>query len=166
MGNINLTVDAVVFAYEASQLYILLIKRENDPFKNKWALPGGFVEVDETVENAAKRELEEETGLSVDGLEQVHTFSAIHRDPRKRTISVAHYVLTKKTDKTISAGDDAADAGWFPMQDLPELAFDHDEIVRMAIERLGQKLKNKLVGLAGFSGTELEEIRNILKETR
>jgi len=166
MSNINLSVDAVVFAYEESELYILLIQRKNEPFKNKWALPGGFVEVDETVEEASKRELEEETGLSLDRLEQLHTFSAVHRDPRKRVISVAHYILIKKAEQKVKAGDDAADAEWFPMHDLPELAFDHDQIVRTAIEKLGQKLKNKLVDLADFSGMELEEVRNILKETK
>ena len=166
MGHINLSVDTVVFAYEASELYILVIKRKNEPFKNKWALPGGFVETDETVEEAAQRELEEETGLALDGLEQVHTFSAVHRDPRKRVVSVAHYVLTQKAGKEVKPGDDAADAQWFPIHDLPELAFDHDEIIRMAIEKLGQKLKNKLIGLVdGLSTAELDEVRSILKET-
>ena len=163
MSNINISVDAVVFAYEDSELYILMIRRKNEPFKNKWALPGGFVEVDETVEEAAKRELKEETGLSLDGLEQIHTFSAIHRDPRKRVISVAHYILIKKVGQTVKAGDDAADAEWFPIHDLPELAFDHDEIVRMAIGKLVQKLKNKLAELnEDFSSGELDEIRRIV----
>ena len=167
MNKINLAVDAVVLGYEASELYVLLIERKNEPFKNAWALPGGFVEADETVEEAAKRELEEETGLSAESLEQVHTFSAVHRDPRKRVVSVAHYVLVKKSGKTIMAGDDAADAKWFPVHDLPELAFDHYEIIQMAIEKLRQKIKNKLVDFGNeFLPFELNEVRNILNENR
>jgi biotin synthase len=115
---------------------VLLIQRGREPFVGCWALPGGFVEVGETVEQAARRELEEETGLAGVRLEQLHTFSEPDRDPREHVVSVVHYGLVNIRDCRIRAADDARKADWFPVDDLPPLAFDHEKILRMAIERM------------------------------
>ncbi len=123
-----LTVDAIVFAKENGSTYILLIQRGNEPFKNMWALPGGFIEMDETLENACKRELDEETGLKVEKMTQFRTFDAVNRDPRHRTISVVFFAELHER-KTVKGGDDAARAEWFSISDLPELAFDHSQIL-------------------------------------
>ena len=123
-----LTVDAIVFVKEEDKILVLLIERGREPFKNKWALPGGFIEMDETLETACKRELLEETGLLVDKMLQFKTYDAINRDPRHRTISVIYYAeLDKK--QYVKGGDDAARADWFPISELPELAFDHKQII-------------------------------------
>lgn len=123
-----LTVDAIVFLKEGNTIFVLLIERGREPFKNKWALPGGFIEMDETLETACKRELLEETGLVVEKMTQFKTYDAINRDPRHRTISVVFASeLNKK--QLVNGGDDASQAGWFPISDLPELAFDHKQIL-------------------------------------
>ena len=123
-----LTVDAIVFVKEENTISVLLIERGREPFKNKWALPGGFIEMDEILEAACKRELLEETGLVVDKMTQFKTYDAIGRDPRHRTISVIYYSeLNEKRE--VKGGDDAARADWFPVSDLPELAFDHRQIL-------------------------------------
>lgn len=124
-----LTVDAIVFTKENSSTYILLIQRGIDPFKNRWALPGGFVNMDETLEVACIRELAEETGLQVDKMTQFKAFDAINRDPRHRTISLVHFAELNE-QKAVKGGDDAARARWFPVSDLPELAFDHVQILK------------------------------------
>ncbi|NOR75763.1 MAG: NUDIX domain-containing protein [Draconibacterium sp.] len=123
-----LTVDAIVFVRENNSTYILLIQRGNEPFKNRWALPGGFIEMDETLENACKRELVEETGLHVDKMTQFKAFDAINRDPRHRTISVIFFAELHEI-KTVKGGDDAARAEWFSILDLPTLGFDHNQIL-------------------------------------
>jgi len=130
-----LTVDAVVFKKSDKETSVLLIERKNPPYKGKWALPGGFVDMDETVESAAARELLEETGLAGIKLQQLHTFSAVERDPRGRTISVVFWGVITNSE-TARAGDDAADAKWFSIDNLPDLAFDHQEIMAMAITML------------------------------
>jgi 8-oxo-dGTP diphosphatase len=123
-----LTVDAIVFVKEENSVSVLLIERGRDPFKNKWALPGGFIEMDETLETACKRELLEETGLKVDKMTQFKTYDAIDRDPRHRTISVVYFAeLDKK--QHVKGDDDASRAEWFPISNLPELAFDHKQIL-------------------------------------
>jgi 8-oxo-dGTP diphosphatase len=141
-----LTTDAIVFVRERipslsgkkhtdgiledlEETYILLIQRGSEPFKNLWALPGGFIEFDETLENACKRELEEETGLVVDKMSQFKTYDAIDRDPRHRTISTIYFAELDKKQQ-VKGGDDAARAEWFPISDLPELAFDHAQILK------------------------------------
>ena len=130
-----LTVDAVVFKKSDKETSVLLIERKNPPYKGKWALPGGFVDMDETVESAVARELLEETGITGVNLEQMHAFSAVERDPRGRTVSVVFWgVITN--NETTRAGDDAAQAKWFSINNLPDLAFDHQEIVAMALEKL------------------------------
>jgi 8-oxo-dGTP diphosphatase len=131
-----LTVDAVVFRNNCDKTEVLLIQRDRYPFEGMWALPGGFVEMDETLEQAVNRELKEETGLSGIELKQLHAFSEVGRDPRGRTVSVTFYGIAGKDNSKVKGGDDARDARWFPVDDLPELAFDHDEIIEMAIEKL------------------------------
>ncbi len=123
-----LTVDAIVRVKNEGSTHILLVERGKDPFKNKWALPGGFLEIGETLEQACIRELQEETGLNVQHMEQFRAYDAINRDPRHRTISVVFSVQLNQMDK-VTGGDDAARAKWFPADQLPELAFDHAEIL-------------------------------------
>ena len=123
-----LTVDAIVFTQKSNETYVLLIQRGQEPFKGKWALPGGFVNMDETLEEACKRELLEETGLELVAMKQFKAFDAIHRDPRHRTISVIFSAEINDT-KNVAGGDDAARADWFPVTDLPQLAFDHAQIL-------------------------------------
>jgi 8-oxo-dGTP diphosphatase len=138
--NIKVAVDAVVFGYDKKGLSLLLIERKNPEGKNKWALPGGFVEDNENLLSAAKRELKEETNLSLEYLKQFHTFGEVDRDPRGRIISVAHLVLINKGKRNVKSGDDAKNVKWFPFSMLPKLAFDHDEIVQMATDILRQKI--------------------------
>lgn len=127
-----LTVDAVVFRKEASKTEVLLIQRKNTPFQESWALPGGFVDMDETLETAVHRELFEETGLKKILLTQMHAFSTLGRDPRGHTISVVFWGILENEQKP-KAGDDAQSAKWFDLNKLPKLAFDHAEVVEMAI---------------------------------
>ncbi|RLD61984.1 MAG: NUDIX hydrolase [Bacteroidetes bacterium] len=127
------TTDAIVFMENVNGLEVLLIQRKNSPYKEMWALPGGFLEMDETLERCAGRELEEETGLSGIKLKQLHAFSTIDRDPRGRTIGVAFWGFTTKENSMAKGGDDASEAKWFPINKLPALAFDHSEILEMAI---------------------------------
>jgi 8-oxo-dGTP diphosphatase len=135
-SEIFVTVDAVVFGTDANGVSVLLIQRKNEPFKSQWALPGGFVEKDEDLEMAAKRELEEETGLKVDAMEQLHTFGKPGRDPRDRMVSVAYTAMVYLAETTINAADDAVDAKWFNINNLPTLAFDHAAVIKMAIAKV------------------------------
>ena len=130
------TVDATVFRRNANNLEVLLIRRGRYPFAGMWALPGGFIEIDETLEDAIVRELEEETGLKGIKLEQLHAFSDINRDPRGRTISVTFYGMAENIDSKVKGGDDAEEAQWHPVNSLPELAFDHDKSITMALKKL------------------------------
>src|SRR5512139_3414753 len=127
-----LTVDCVVFGLDEGDLKVLLIERGLEPFKGRWALPGGFVRVDEAVDAAARRELQEEAGLTNVFLEQLYTFGAVDRDPRERVVSVAYYALVKLSEHTAKAATDAANAQWFPMSRVPKLAFDHANILGTA----------------------------------
>ncbi|HEG42586.1 MAG TPA: NUDIX hydrolase [Phycisphaerales bacterium] len=133
------TVDAVVFAADDDEVKLLLIKRKNEPFKRKWAIPGGFVEMDEELQDAAKRELAEETSLTGVKLEQMHTFGTIGRDPRGRQITVIYMGQARPDQMAVQAGDDALEAKWFDIDNLPEMAFDHDEVAKMAIEKFREK---------------------------
>lgn len=135
------TTDCVIFGFDGKQLHILLIERSRDPYKGTWALPGGFLEMDETAEEGAARELYEETHVKDVFLEQFHVFSAVNRDPRERVVTIAFYALVRQSDYQILAGDDAARACWFEVDELPPLAFDHDEIISKAREHLKIKLK-------------------------
>src|SRR3989441_13059074 len=123
-----LTVDCVVFGFDEGELKILLIERGLQPFKGRWALPGGFVRVEETLDEAARRELAEEAGLTNIFLEQLYTFGEVDRDPRERVVSVAYYALVKLSEHQAKAATDAANARWFPVSNMPKLAFDHADI--------------------------------------
>ncbi|GAB5417552.1 MAG: NUDIX domain-containing protein [Crocinitomicaceae bacterium] len=146
--NIQIAVDAIVFGYNKENgVSLLLIKRKYDPFKGAWAIPGGFVKDDETLEAAVERELEEETGVTINYLEQLYTFGSVRRDPRKRVISVAYFGLVKSSQfEKLKATTDAEEAKWFNIKSLPKLAFDHKEIVQAAIERLRGKISYQPIG--------------------
>ena len=141
-----LAVDCVVFGFDKAALKVLLIQRGLEPFEGKWALPGGFVRVDETLEDAARRELEEEAGLKQVFLEQLYTFGALHRDPRERVVSVAYYALVKLAAHQTKAATDAADAQWFPISKTQKLQFDHREILDVALRRLKTKVRYEPIG--------------------
>jgi len=157
-----LTVDCVVFGFDGEGLQVLLIRRGLEPFKNKWALPGGFVQVTETLDDAARRELAEETGLTEVYLEQLYTFGSVKRDPRERVVSVAYYALTKPADHHTAAATDAAEAQWFPVSETPALAFDHQEILDTALVRLRGKLRYEPIGFEllppKFTLTQLQRL--------
>jgi len=129
------TVDVVAIAPGEKHAEVLLIRRKNEPFQGQWALPGGFLDLDEELEEAAARELREETGVAAGTMHQLGAFGAIGRDPRGRTIDVAFLALLESRPGP-RAGDDAAEARWFPVDSLPELAFDHAEILSKARSRL------------------------------
>lgn len=142
-----LTVDCVVFGFDLQHvLNVMLIERNLPPFQGRWALPGGFVQIDESLEAAALRELREETGIDRLFLEQLYTFGAVDRDPRDRVITVAYYALVQLKDYEISAASDASDAAWFAVDALPDLAFDHERIVAVALSRLKGKLRYEPIG--------------------
>ena len=141
-----LTVDCVVFGLDENGLQVLLVQRDLAPFKGRWALPGGFVHLDEDLKAAARRELVEETGLSQVYLEQLYTFGAIDRDPRERVVSVGWYALVKLSDHRVRAATDARAAAWFRIKDRPALAFDHQEILKTAKSRLQGKVRYQPIG--------------------
>jgi len=163
-----LTVDCVVFGVDEQELKLLLIQRGNAPFLGTWALPGGFVHVDESLEAAAARELQEEAGVAPLFLEQLFTFGAVGRDPRERVVSVAYYTLVKLSDHKVRAATDAADAAWFGVNDLPSLAFDHEEIVQTALERLKGKVRYQPIGFEllphKFTLSQLQRLYEIVLE--
>jgi 8-oxo-dGTP diphosphatase len=163
------TVDAVVFGFDESDLKILLIQRSQEPFKHCWALPGGFVEIDEDLETAARRELQEETGICGVFLEQLYTFGAPDRDRRERVISVAYYALVKLIDHQIQAASDARNVAWFSLQDLPPLAFDHEVVLEMACKRLKGKIRYEPIGFEllpeRFPLSELQRLYETVLET-
>lgn len=156
-----LTLDCVVFGWNGEALEVLLVQRDIAPYEGVWALPGGFLQMDEELETGAKRELQEETGLSDMYLEQLATFGAVNRDPRGRVITVAYFALIDRHryKKPIGASD-ARDAAWFLLNELPTLAFDHAEILKAAEERLRNKLRYKPLGFEllpeKFSLSELQ----------
>ena len=128
------TADCVIFSYDGNVIKVLLIQRGNEPYKGNWALPGGFMNIDETAEQCALRELEEETGLKDVKLEQFYTFTDVNRDPRERVITIAYYGIVKLTE--VKGSDDAAKAQWFPLDEIPPLAFDHDLMLSKALEKI------------------------------
>jgi 8-oxo-dGTP diphosphatase len=140
------TVDGVIFGYDDADLKVLLIQRGGPPFRGRWALPGGFVQINESLEDAIRRELEEETGITRLYLEQLYSFGAPKRDPRERVISVAYYALVKLADYTVRAASDARTVAWHAVADLPSLAFDHTEIVDVALRRLKGKIRYEPIG--------------------
>ncbi len=161
----GVTMDCVIFGFDGEKLNVLLIERRFDPYQGCWAFPGGFLEMDESAEEGARRELKEETGLDTAFVKQFHTFSKPDRDPRERVLTIAYYALLHISE--VKGQDDAARAQWFPLNDVPTLAFDHEEIFQKAKEalynafRLGGKDWEALT--KGFSEAELEIIVGELK---
>src|SRR5918911_121732 len=138
----SVTVDVVIFTLQERELHVLLVKRKHWPFEGRWALPGGFVQMDESLEQAARRELEEETGVRDIYMEQLYTFGDPQRDPRTRVISVAYIALVRADLQTLRVSDESTDVRWFPVRALPgPLAFDHDHILETALDRLRSKLE-------------------------
>jgi 8-oxo-dGTP diphosphatase len=164
-----LAVDCVVFGLDERDLKVLLIQRKLQPFQHTWALPGGFVRLDETVDEAAQRELREEAGVTDVYLEQLYTFGALDRDPRERVVTVAYYALAKLGDHRIRAATDAMGVGWFGLDDLPKLAFDHADIVQQGHERLRGKVRYAPIGFEllpqRFSLTQLQRLYEIILGT-
>ena len=140
----SVTTDCVIFGFDGTKLKVLLIERGVEPFRGRWAFPGGFMRMDESAEEGARRELEEETGLTGAYIRQFHTFTAPHRDPRERVVTIAFYALVRMQD--VKGGDDAADAQWFSLDEVPQLAFDHDQILRRAEQALRQQIHFEPIG--------------------
>lgn len=138
------TTDCVIFGFDGSELQVLLIERGIEPFKGKWAFPGGFLNMDGTAGEGALRELKEETGLENAYIEQFNTYSDPGRDPRERVITIAHYALVRIQE--VKGGDDAAKAQWFPIDEVPQLAFDHDKILRDAMRKLRERIHFEPIG--------------------
>ena len=132
------TIDCVIFGFDGSELNVLLVERGIEPYKGYWALPGGFLNPDESAEEGARRELREETGLEEAYMEQLRAYTDPDRDPRERVITIAFLALVKIRD--VEGGDDAADTRWFPLSDVPSLAFDHDTILHDALTRLRERI--------------------------
>ena len=167
-SSIKIAVDAIVFGYSKNDgVAVLLIQRKYEPFKNSWAIPGGFVLEDESLEEGVKRELLEETGISVNYLEQLYTFGEPGRDPRQRIVSVAYFGLVKASlYQQLKASTDAENAKWFSIKNLPSLAFDHKEILAVAIERLRTKVRYQPIGFElldkKFPFSDLEKLYTAL----
>jgi 8-oxo-dGTP diphosphatase len=160
------TTDVVLFTIRDGRLQLLLIRRGGEPFKGHWALPGGFLDIAEDLDECALRELEEETGVSGVYLEQLRTYGRPGRDPRERVISVAYYALAPSERLTIKAASDAAEASWFPTAELPPLAFDHAQIILAAHERLVAKLDYSTIAFQfmpeRFTLSELQQVYETL----
>lgn len=160
--------DCVIFGYDELSIKVLLIERGIEPFKGKWALPGGFMRMDETAEECARRELQEETGLSDVKVEQFYTYSAPDRDPRERVISIAHYALVRISE--VKGGDDASNAKWFSSDEIPSLAFDHDYVLRMALNRLKERICFEPIGFEllpkVFTMSELQNLYEAILDVK
>ena len=158
----SVTVDVVILTVRERRLEVLLIRRRHWPFEGMWAIPGGFVEPNESLEDSARRELQEETGVTDVYLEQLYTFGDPGRDPRTRVITVVYYALLRADQLHPRAGDDAADAQWFPAYEHPPLAFDHDKILDYTRQRLRSKLEYTTIGFQllapSFTLSELQEV--------
>jgi len=163
-----LTVDCVVFGFDEGDLKVLLVQRGVKPFEGRWALPGGFVRVEESLEDAARRELVEETGLKDIFLEQLYTFGTPGRDPRERVVSVAYYALVSLAEHRPQAATDARQAAWFSVDDAPGLAFDHEHILDTALARLRGKVRYEPVGFellpARFTLGQLQHLYEVILE--
>lgn len=157
----SVTTDCVIFGFDGEQVKVLLIQRGFDPYKGYWAFPGGFLEMTESTEEGAKRELMEETGLDTTFVKQFHTFSTPDRDPRERVITVAYYSLVRMSE--VKGMDDAAQAKWFSLDEVPKLAFDHEEMLRIAKEEISKEMrldtKDWQEMTKGFTKEEVEKIK-------
>ncbi len=164
------TTDCVVFGLDEDDLKILLIQRDIKPYEGQWALPGGFIKMGESVDDCAKRELHEETGLNNIYLEQLYTFGSPNRDPREQVITIAYFALVNLIDHRPQAATDARNAAWFAQDELPSLAFDHKEILAKAKQRLKGKLKYEPIGFEllpkKFTLTQMQHLYEIILETK
>lgn len=164
----SVTVDVVIFCIQEESLKVLLVKRALEPFKGMWAIPGGFVRIGESLDNAAKRELEEETGVKNVYLEQLYSFGEIERDPRGRVITVSYFALVNsfKKKEELRAATDVSDVEWFSINSLPKLAFDHKKIIDYALKRLKWKFEYTNIGFSllstKFTLTQLQKIYEIV----
>lgn len=140
----SVTTDCVIFGFDGQRLQVLLIERGIEPYKGRWAFPGGFLTPDETAEQGALRELQEETGLTGAYIEQFHTYTDPNRDPRERVITIAYYALVRIQE--VKGGDDAAKAQWFALDEVPQLAFDHDRILRDAMRQIRERIHFEPIG--------------------
>ncbi|MEN6621666.1 MAG: NUDIX domain-containing protein [Smithella sp.] len=158
----SVAVDCIVFGLDEEDLKVILIQRDLEPFQGRWALPGGFVHIDESLEEAAMRELREETGIEKVFLEQLYTFGKVGRDPRERVISVAYYALVNLREYTVVAATDARNAAWFGVDDIPDMPFDHNLIFAAALKRLQGKVRYEPIGFellpAKFTLTQLQKM--------
>ena len=164
---LSVTVDLVLFTFTESELRVLLIKRKNWPYADSWALPGGFVGIDERIEDAAERELREETAVEGVYLEQLYTFGEPSRDPRGRVVTVAYFAIVgADVRQQTHPGEEASDAGWFGVYDLPKLAFDHARIIQYALQRLRYKLEYTALGFfllpEEFTLSELQQVYEVV----
>lgn len=164
----SVTTDCVIFGFDGTKLKVLLVKRALEPFQGRWAFPGGFMKMDESAEEGALRELQEETGLQGAYIRQFHTFTAPNRDPRERVITIAYYALVRMQE--VKGGDDAAEARWFASDDIPQLAFDHDQILRKATKALRQQIHFEPVGFEllpeEFTIKELQNLYEAILDVR
>ena len=162
------TADCVIFGFDGINIKVLLIQRGIEPYKGKWAFPGGFMNMDETAEQCARRELEEETGLKDVTVEQFYTFTDVNRDPRERVITVAHYALVKLSE--VKGGDDAEKAQWFSLDEIPSLAFDHELIFRKALKVLKERICFEPIGFELlpeiFKMSELQNLYEAILEVK
>lgn len=162
----SVTTDNVIFGFDGQTVKVLLIERGGEPYKGYWAFPGGFLEMDESAEEGARRELMEETGLTARVVRQFHAFSAPDRDPRERVLTIAFYSLVRMSE--VKGMDDARRAEWFPLTEMPRLAFDHGEMLLVALEevskeiRLQTKVWKELT--RGFSQDEVQKIERVLRD--
>lgn len=164
----SVTTDCVIFGFDGSKLKVLLIERGIEPYKGRWAFPGGFLNMEESAEEGALRELQEETGLTGAYIEQFHTFTDPKRDPRERVITIAYFALVRIQD--VKGGDDAAKAQWFALDEIPQLAFDHDMILRMAQSRLRERIHFQPIGFElmpeKFTMKDLQELYEAILEVK
>jgi 8-oxo-dGTP diphosphatase len=164
----SVTVDIIIFTIKDSDLKVLLVKRGIEPFKDNWAIPGGFIKMEESLEDAAKRELQEETGLKEVYLEQLYTFGDPKRDPRGRVITVTYMALVNSDDLEIVGHTDVSEAKWISVSKLPELAFDHKKILEYALKRLKWKFEYTTVAFSllqkKFSLTQLQSLYEIVNQ--
>ena len=164
----SVTTDCVIFGFDGKKLQVLLVQRGNEPYKGCWAFPGGFMNMDESAEEGALRELQEETGLKDAYIRQFHTFTAPQRDPRERVITIAYYALVRIQE--VKGDDDAIDARWFTLERIPQLAFDHDQILQKAIQTLRRQIHFEPIGFEllpeEFTLMELQNLYEAILDVR
>lgn len=158
-----ITTDCIVFGYDPNKtLRVLLVKRRNEPYKDCWAFPGGFMEIDEDLETCARREVMEETGMALGEVFQFRSYSAVDRDPRERVITVVHFAFEALVE--VKGSDDAAEARWFDIDNLPELAFDHRTIIHELFEFLEDVIYNDLFFKYSPEGIPMDALSKLTKD--